>query len=1115
MGQGNFGCFTKDTKVKLADGRALSFGQLVKEDSESKQNYTYTINNNGHIETARIIKPRLTIKDAKIMKIVLDNGEEIRCTLNHRFMLRNDEYKEARELKSGDSLMPLYTRISTKEEYSEDLAGYELILQPNDGQWIFAHNLADEFNLRNRVYAKSKGRVRHHKDFNKQNNNPENVERMHWAEHWKLHADLAGIRHATDPAYVEKLAEGRREFWSNPKNQEACSKRMSERNRKNWQDKEYRAKMCENLSIINKEHIRKHPELRKIFSKRATTTLKKLWKDPAYREDMKKKIIKGNKNHTTNLTGKKKFLKICRTAIEKEGTLNAYIYEEYRNEVYPYGSAPTWETAFNKYYANNDVLDLVNEACANHRVKHTEILNYTEDVYDLTIKKTHNFSLAAGVFVHNSIDGDNPAAMRYTEAKLARISDEMLADIDKETVDFVENFDASLKEPVVLPSKVPNLLINGSSGIAVGMATNVPPHNLREICQVIIVLVDNPSIEVNELLGLIQGPDFPTGGIIIGRQGIIETYRNGRGAIIVRSRIVEEEKKEKQSLVLTEIPYQVNKSQLITQIADAVNDKTIQGISDIRDESDRTGMRIVLELKRGANPEVVKNQLYKHTRVQESFGAIMLALVDGKPKTMGIKELLVSFLTHRRVVVRKRAKFDLEKAEERAHIIKGLLVALEHVDAVIKLIKSSKDPVVAKKNLITVYKLSDKQSQAILDMKLQRLTSLEQKKIQDEHKELLELIKKLKEILADENRILGIIKNEMKEIIEKYGDERRTAIEESGEDEIEIDDLIKPEENVITVSHAGYIKRQAIDVYKTQKRGGRGVIGATTKEEDFVENIFVANTRSYLLVFSDKGKVYWLKVYTIPEAERVSKGKPIINIVRMEPDEKIETVIPVREFDDKHYLIFATKQGLVKKTNLSEYSRPRQGGIIAINLNQGDEVIEVVLTDGSQKMLVASRNGQAVKFHEKDVRPVGRGSFGVRGVRLGKDDAVIGMIIAEDEKTVLTITENGYGKRTSTAEYRFTSRGGKGVRNIICSPRNGKVADVRTVTDEDEIMIVSKNGILIRIPVKNISVIGRSTQGVRIMKLEQGDKVVGFAKVETNGNGEESSPQPLSQPLEK
>ena len=730
-------------------------------------------------------------------------------------------------------------------------------------------------------------------------------------------------------------------------------------------------------------------------------------------------------------------------------------------------------------------------------------------VYDALVRMAQNFSLRYPLIMgqgnFGSIDGDNPAAMRYTEAKLAKISDEILVDIDKETVAFQENFDGSLKEPIVLPSKIPNLLINGSSGIAVGMATNIPPHNIKEVCQAVIELIAKPDIEIKDIVEIIQGPDFPTGGIILGKQGIIDTYRSGRGIIRVRGKLGVEEKKGKQILVITEIPYQINKSQLIEQIADCVNDRTIQGISDIRDESDREGMRIVLELRKSANLEIVKNQLYKHTRLQSTFGAIMLGLDNGQPKTLNIKQLLESFLTYRRIVVRKRTKFDLRKAEERAHILKGLLIALEHLDPVIKLIKTSKNPIIAKKNLIAVYKLTDKQSQAILDMRLQRLTSLEQQKIRDEHKQLLELIKKLKEILADEAKILGIIKDEMKEIIDKYGDDRRTMIEEIEEEEIDVEDLIKPEENVITLSHVGYIKRQPIDVYKTQRRGGKGVIGATTKEEDFIQHLFVANTHSYLLVFTDKGKVYWLKVYKIPEAARVSKGKPIVNLIRTEPDEEIETVIPIREFDDKHYLLFATKNGLVKKTKLSAYSRPRKGGIIAINLNPGDEVIEVVLTDGHQKILVASSNGQAVKFFEADARPIGRGSFGVRGIRLGKDDKVIGMIIARDDETVLTITENGYGKRTMMEEYRLISRGGKGVRNIICSPRNGKVVCIRAVKDEDEIMVVSKKGILIRVPVINISVIGRNTQGVRIMKLDPGDKVVSVAKIEANGDDEESA----------
>jgi len=643
-------------------------------------------------------------------------------------------------------------------------------------------------------------------------------------------------------------------------------------------------------------------------------------------------------------------------------------------------------------------------------------------------------------------------------------------------------------------------LINGSSGIAVGMATNIPPHNIKEVCQAVIELIDKPDIEVNDILQIIQGPDFPTGGIILGKRGIVETYNHGRGVIRVRGKLEIEEKKDKQILVIKEIPYQLNKSQLIEQIADAVNDRTIQGISDLRDESDRKGMRIVLELRKNANIDIVKNQLYKHTRLQSTFGAIMIGLDKGQPKTFNIKQLLESFLIHRRVIVRRRTKFDLRKAEERAHILKGLLVALQHLDPVIKLIKTSKNPVVAKKNLIAVYKLSDKQSQAILDMKLQRLTSLEQQKIKDEHKDLLEIIRKLKEILADESKILGIIKDEMSNIIEKYGDERRTIIEEDVEEEIDMEDLIKPEENVITISHAGYIKRQAVDVYKTQRRGGKGVIGATTREEDFIKHLFVANTHSYLLVFTDKGKVYWLKVYNIPEAARVSKGKPIVNLIRTDPDEIIQAVIPIREFDDKRFLLFATKKGLVKKTKLNAYSRPRQGGIIAINLNQGDEVVEVILTDGNQKILIASSNGQAVKFFEADARSVGRGSFGVRGIRLGTDDKVIGMIIAKDDECVLTITENGYGKRTKIEEYRLISRGGKGVRNIITSPRNGKVINIKIVKDEDELMVVSKKGILIRIPIKNINVIGRNTQGVRIMKIGEGDGVVSVAKIEGNGN---------------
>ncbi len=724
-------------------------------------------------------------------------------------------------------------------------------------------------------------------------------------------------------------------------------------------------------------------------------------------------------------------------------------------------------------------------------------------VYDALVRMAQDFSLRYPLVIgqgnFGSIDGDNAAHMRYTEAKLAKISNEMLNDIDKETVDFIDNFDGSLKEPKVLPNKIPNLLINGSSGIAVGMATNIPSHNLKEVCNGVISLIDNPEISISELFEIIPGPDFPTAGIITGKNGIRQAYSSGRGSIIIKGKVELEEKKGRERLIITEIPYQVNKSMLIEQMADKVNEKIIQGISDIRDESDREGMRIVLELKKGANKEVITNQLFKYTRLRTSFGAIMLALDNEQPKTFNLKQMLSKFLEHRQIVIRKRTQFELKKAEDRCHILKGLLVALNHLNVIIALIKKSNDPKIAKEKLILEYKLTAIQSQAILDMKLQRLTGLEQQKIKQEHNDLIKLIADLKEILNDENNILKIIKDDMKEIIKTYGDERRTIIEEAEDDDLEIEDLVKPEDNVVTISHAGYIKRQLLDVYKTQKRGGKGVRGASTKEEDFIEHLFIANTRSYLLVFTDKGKVYWLKVFTIPEAARVSKGRPIINLVRMESGEKIQAVIPISEFQKNQYLLFATKKGLIKKTRLELYSNPRQGGIIAINLNQEDKLINVLLTDGKQNILIASNKGQAVKFDEKDARPVGRNSSGVRGIRLRQKDSVIGMILASEEEAVLTLTENGYGKRTKIQNYRLIRRGGKGVRNIICSKRNGKVVKIKAVTDYDDIMIISKNGILIRMCVKNINLIGRNTQGVRLMRLGANDKVMSVAKIEGNG----------------
>jgi len=694
-----------------------------------------------------------------------------------------------------------------------------------------------------------------------------------------------------------------------------------------------------------------------------------------------------------------------------------------------------------------------------------------------------------------SVDGDSAAAMRYTEARLNKLSEELLQDIEKKTIPFVPNFDGSLKEPLVLPSKAPNLLINGSAGIAVGMATNIPPHNMIEVCDGAIQVIDNPHIETKELINTITGPDFPTGGIIQGRQGIRDAYNTGRGKVRVYAKIEIEEKNKKTKLIVTEIPYQVNKSQLIEEIARLVRDKKIIGISDLRDESDREGMRIVIELKTGANTDIVRNQLLKHTRLQTTFGIIMLALVDNEPKVLNIKQLLEEFIKHRRIVVRKRTEFDLKQAEEKAHLLEGLIIALDNIDAVIKLIKAAKTAKEAKQGLMDDYKLTEKQSQAILDMKLQRLTNMEQDKIREDHKNLLALIEKLKEILGSEAKILGIIKQEITELKEQYGDERRTQILAAEAQKFEEEELIKPEDMVVTLTHAGYVKRQPLAVYKQQKRGGRGVMGMETKETDFVEEIFTANTHDYVLFFTNKGKVHWIKVYQLPEAGRYAKGTAIVNLLEMGKNEKITAFAPIKEFKKDNYLFFVTKHGTVKKTSLEEFSKPRKGGIIAIGISDEDELISVDLTDGTKKMVIATEQGSAVHFDEKDVRPMGRTARGVIGIKLRKDDAVIGAVVAEDNKTLLTVTEKGYGKRTPISDYRLISRGGVGVINIKITEKNGKAVAIKSVADDDEIILISQQGIVIRTAAKGISIVGRATQGVRVMKLEANDKLVAAAKI--------------------
>lgn len=717
-------------------------------------------------------------------------------------------------------------------------------------------------------------------------------------------------------------------------------------------------------------------------------------------------------------------------------------------------------------------------------------------VYDSLVRMAQDFSMRTplinGQGNWGSQDGDNAAAMRYTEAKLNKISEELLDDIDKNTVNFTDNFDGSLKEPVLLPSKFPNLLVNGSSGIAVGMATNIPPHNLGEVCSAVKALIDSPEIEVSELMNYIQAPDFPTGGLICGKHGIFEAYKTGKGKVKMRAVADFEEKKNKTSIIISEIPFMVNKSALVEQIANLVREKKLDGISDLRDESDRDGMRLVIELKNNATPDLVLNNLYKQTRLEETFGMNMLALIDNKPKRFSLKNILSEFITHRVSVVKRRTKFDLNKAEERKHILEGLLIALNNSDVVVKLIKKSKTAQEAKEALISKFELSPIQSQAVLDMKLQKLAALERQAIIDEDKKLSELILQLKEILSDKKNILNIIKKEMDFVIDKYSNDRRSQITEAVED-FEIEDLIEPEDVVITISNSGYVKRTNLENYRSQRRGGKGIIGTKTKEEDFTESVFIANTHSYVLFFTDSGKVHWLKVYKIPDAGRVSKGKPIINLLNT--DDKIRGVLPIKEFKDDEYIILSTKKGIIKKTSSMAYSKPRKGGIIALGLKDNDHLIKAELVKKNQEVIIASKKGQAVRFNESKVRAMGRTATGVIGIRLNKGDEVIGMVIANDDKKLLTITENGFGKKSNVSEYRLTNRGGKGVINIKTSERNGTVVSVKIIEDSDDLVIMSKEGILIRTSASEISTIGRNTQGVRLMRLSKGDKVISSALV--------------------
>ena len=720
--------------------------------------------------------------------------------------------------------------------------------------------------------------------------------------------------------------------------------------------------------------------------------------------------------------------------------------------------------------------------------------------YDAIVRLAQDFSmrycLVDGQGNFGSIDGDPPAAMRYTEIRMARIAQELLSDIDKETVDFLPNYDDSLEEPSVLPSRLPNLLINGASGIAVGMATNVPPHNISEVIDGIVALVERPELTIDELMQYIPGPDFPTGGFIHGREGIRQGYKTGRGSVQMRARIFTETVKRtgKEQIIISEIPYMVNKTRLLEQIANLVNDKKIEGIADLRDESDRDGMRIVIEPKRDAVPQIVINALYKHTSLQETFGVNMLAIIDSRPKLLNLKEILEAFLDHRRETVTRRTAHELRKAEERLHILEGLKIALDHLDEVITLIRESPDPRSAREGLMTNFGLSEAQAQAILEMRLQRLTGLERDKIIEEYRAIEAAIAELRGILADEKKIYAIIVEELREVREAYGDERRTAIVDQAE-EISIEDLIVEEDMVVTVSHEGYIKRNPITLYRAQNRGGKGKVGTTTKDEDFVEYLFVASTHSHILFFTTIGKVYRIKVHELPQAGRSAKGRPVVNLLQLQDGEKVSAFLPVREFRESRYVMFATQNGLVKKTDLMAYSSPRATGIRAIALEENDSLIGVQLTDGDQEILLSTMDGQAIRFKEEQVRATGRGTLGVIGIRLEGDDQVVSMEVLHPGASILTVADKGMGKRTGIDEYRLQGRGGKGLITMKTTERTGRVVGVQQVVDEDQLMLITDGGKIIRLRIGDIRVIGRNTQGVRLIDLDNGERVVSLARL--------------------
>jgi len=1185
-------------------------------------------------------------------------------------MLRDGTYCEAKDLKPNDSLMPSYTKISDGVK-DKNLKGYMQILQPNKTEWQYVHHLSDKWNLEEGIYEESKGRVRHHKDFNKLNNNPDNIVRLGWEEHWKLHYKLASWRHKNDPEYVKKIAAGRKKFldenkelladrarklnkvlwsdpefrkraaermkdlWSNPEYEKSMKQLSSKRLKLLWEKDSYRSKMSKLKSAelkkkwLNDEyrkimqiHMRiisqkiwsdpkhreyisklmkekaKDPKWRRDISNRSkaqwqdpvyrqkfsvthfSNMAKELWKDDSIREMHSKKaslqwndpsfgtkviasISKSNRermekdpDYMRNLT-RKKILSYVSTLSTQYKLITPAIYESERKNN-GIGTPHLFKAL--EYFSSFD--EIVTEAKTyNHKVLSVISVHDREDVYDITIDKRHNFALAAGVFVHNSVDGDPAAAMRYTEVRLAKISAPLISDIEKETVDFTDNFDSTLKEPSFLPALLPNLLLMGSEGIAVGMATKIPPHNLSEVVDGVIAAIKkgkntiseedhlkeaefyinkinliagnakekfteeelrpkqvgfDSEITSAELVEYIPGPDFPTGGAIYDAKSLVEVYETGRGRIVVRGIAdITDGPKGKTQIVITEIPYQVNKAILVEQIADLVKNKKIVGISGLRDESDKDGLRVVADLKRDAKPKSVLNNLYKHTRLQTTFSANFVALVDGTPYTVNLKQIIVEYVRHRQRVIIRRTIFELTGAKKRAHILEGLKIALDHLDEVIKTIRASKTQEEAKNNLMEKFKFSEIQATAILDMQLRRLAALEREKIEKEYAEMMKLIDKLTAILKDPKQVLHIIETELIEVKEKFGDKRKTKIYKQKIGEITEADLIAKEETLITITKTGYIKRLSSSSFKSQHRGGKGVVGMGTKEEDEIEHLLSATTHDMILFFTDKGRVFGTKAWDIAEGTRQSKGQALVNLINLDQGEEIKSILPLN--GEAKHLIMATAKGVVKKTNVSEFTNLRANGLIAIKLDKSDTLVSVHATSGDDFVLMLTKNGKSIKFPEGNVRSMGRATTGVRGMRLASDDLLIGMEVfpakepkVEDGrkkvfKHILTISNNGLGKRTKVDLFPTQKRGGSGVKAVTISAKTGPLASANMVTNSiSQIIITSKHGQVVKLALKDVPELGRATQGVILMRFaKKGDSVAAVTTLTKSGGDEE------------